>query len=98
MAADPDLGTWSYQYDDADRLTQMTDAKGQATSYSYDRLGRTLSKVTRSGTAQAATTTYGYDEDFPGAYANTGHLTSIAGTVRSPNTTTIRWDGSSSIC
>jgi RHS repeat-associated protein len=76
VAADPDLGTWTYQYDNADRPTQVTDALGQATRYSYDALGRTLSKVTRYGTAQAATTTYGYDEDFPGAYANTGHLTS----------------------
>ena len=97
VAADPDLGTWTYQYDNADRLTQVTDALGQATRYSYDALGRTLSKVTRYGTAQAETTTYSYDEDFPGAYANTGHLTSTHYGVGSPNTTTIRWSGSSSI-
>ena len=92
VAADPDLGTWTYQYDNADRLTQVTDALGQATRYSYDALGRTLSKVTRYGTAQAVTTTYGYDEDFPGAYANTGHLTSTHD-AGAPHRIRLQFDG-----
>src|SRR5262245_32101828 len=61
-ASDPDLGRWTYQYDNADRLTQVTDALGQATAYTYDAASRTLTKTARYGTAQAATTSYTYDD------------------------------------
>jgi RHS repeat-associated protein len=76
-ADDPDLGQWSYRYDNADRLTQVTDALDQVTAYTYDAAGRTLTKTSRSGTAQAATTTYSYDDTFGWALYNTGHLTTI---------------------
>jgi YD repeat-containing protein len=72
-ASDPDLGNWTYQYDNADRLTQVTDALGQVTRYTYDAAGRMLTKTTRNGTAQAATTTYIYDQTSWGR--NVGHLT-----------------------
>jgi RHS repeat-associated protein len=78
VANDPDLGHWTYQYDNADRLTQVTDALGQVTAYTYDAAGRTLTKVARSGTAQAATTSYTYDQ---GSGFNVGHLTSTANTA-----------------
>jgi RHS repeat-associated protein len=76
-ATDPDLGSWTYQYDDADRLTQVTDALGQVTRYTYDAAGRTLTKTTRYGTAQAATTTYTYDQTFASAPYAVGHVTTI---------------------
>jgi RHS repeat-associated protein len=74
-ADDPDLGQWSYRYDNADQLTQVTDALGQLTAYTYDAAGRRLTKTTRSGTAQAATTSYTYDEHDWGF--NVGHLTHV---------------------
>jgi RHS repeat-associated protein len=76
-SVDPDLGSWTYQYDNADRLTSMSDALGQVTSYTYDAAGRILTKTTRAGTAQAATTTYIYDEALTGWPTAVGHLTTI---------------------
>lgn len=78
VANDPDLGRWTYQYDNADRLTQVTDALGQVTRYTYDAAGRTLTKTTRYGTTQAATTTYTYDQTFAAAPYGVGHLTTAA--------------------
>ena len=56
VAADPDLGTWTYQYDNADRLTQVTDALGQATCYTHDALGRTTTKIALYGSGHGVTT------------------------------------------
>jgi YD repeat-containing protein len=38
--SDPDLGEWTYEYDDAGRLIEQADAKGQTITLEYDRLGR----------------------------------------------------------
>ena len=44
---DPDLGSWSYDYDSASRLIAQTDAKGQRTELSYDALSRVTTKLVR---------------------------------------------------
>jgi YD repeat-containing protein len=54
-SGDPDLGHWTYQYDNANRLSQVTDALGQITRYTYDAAGRVLTKTTRYGTARDGT-------------------------------------------
>ena len=70
QATDPDLGMWSHQYDDADRLTQVTDAKNQVTRYTYDLLGHSQQGHPLRHD-QAVTTTYVYDQ----LGYNVGHLT-----------------------
>ena len=35
----PDGSTVSYTYDELDRLTSVTDVKGQKTTYSYNQAG-----------------------------------------------------------
>jgi RHS repeat-associated protein len=37
---DPDLGTWTYEYDNLSQLTKQTNAKNQAQAYTFDKLGR----------------------------------------------------------
>ncbi len=44
--ADPDKGTWNYVNNALGQVTSQTDAKGNATTTTYDRLGRTLTRVT----------------------------------------------------
>jgi YD repeat-containing protein len=74
--SDPDLGHWTYKYDNDDHLIQTTDALGQVTTYSYDPADRILAKTTRYGTAQADTTSYGYDQN--GGGYDVGFLTSVS--------------------
>jgi len=74
-ASDPDLGSWSYGHDRASRLTGQTDARGTATTMSYDQLGRLLQrKVTSTGEILATNT---YDQARSG-YFNVGQLTTAA--------------------
>lgn len=42
---DPTMGTWVYTYNAFGELTRQTDAKGQTTRMTYDRLGRMLSRT-----------------------------------------------------
>ncbi|HEX9391908.1 MAG TPA: RHS repeat domain-containing protein, partial [Usitatibacteraceae bacterium] len=37
---DPDMGSWSYGYDNLGQLLSQTNAKGQVATMSYDVLGR----------------------------------------------------------
>jgi RHS repeat-associated protein len=73
---DPDLGTWTYGFDGADRITAQMDANKQRTEIVYDVLGRKTSQTTRAGTDEAVTVSWTYDEPREG-YANVGKLTSI---------------------
>jgi len=73
--ADPDMGTWTYTYDTNGNLLSKTDAKGQRTTYSYDKLNRVLSVLPPAG-AGVGRTDYYYDEPRDG-YVNTGFLTTL---------------------
>jgi len=53
---DPDMGSWSYEYDALGNLIRQTDAKGQITTMTYDLLGRMTSRTEPDGTA-----TWSYD-------------------------------------
>ena len=80
--ADPDKGlglkAWLYQYDNAGRLTDQTDAKGQVTHFTYDGLGRVLTKTALYNSAPV-TTTYIYDESVGRAgFYNVGRLTTAS--------------------
>lgn len=56
---DPDMGAWSYGYDDNGNLTSQTDAKAVTLQFTYDVLSRmTLKKVLGGATLS----TYYYDE------------------------------------
>ena len=56
---DPDMGTWSYVYDDAGRMTQQTDAKGNVLKFFYaDPIGRlTHKEIWNPGNYMAAAVT-----------------------------------------
>ncbi|QEX16439.1 hypothetical protein FRZ44_17320 [Hypericibacter terrae] len=54
-----------------------TDAKGQVTKFTYDALGRVLTKTSLFGTPQAATTTNTYDEA-RATFFNVGYITTAA--------------------
>ena len=78
---DPDLGLWTKTYDDAGQLFTQTDAlirpgetTGQVTRFTYDALGRMLTKTARHGAPDAEQTTYTYDESVAG-FHNVGLLT-----------------------
>lgn len=47
-STDPDMGTWSYEYDGFGDLVKQTDAKGNVTAMTYDVLGRLRTKSVNS--------------------------------------------------
>lgn len=53
-------GTTTKNYDNADRLVEVIDARGYKTTYSYDAVGRTLTE-TRDPGGLNITTAYAYD-------------------------------------
>ncbi|WP_129775911.1 FG-GAP-like repeat-containing protein [Peristeroidobacter soli] len=55
-SADPDMGSWSYNYYPVGELKTQTDAKSQTTTFTYDLLSRLLTRVEAEGT-----TTFTYD-------------------------------------
>lgn len=61
--ADPDMGSWSYAYDALGQLIQQTDAKGQVTTLSYDKLGRKTQRVDDDGGANESISTWDYDTE-----------------------------------
>ena len=75
---DPDRGTVVDDYDPLGHVLQETDALGQVTLFRYDALGRMTSKLTRAGTAEAVSVSWGYDERYGTGYANMGHRTSAS--------------------
>lgn len=52
---DPTICPWTYEYDDAGRLTSRTDAKGQVVDFDYDELGRLISQEWSCGSASGCT-------------------------------------------
>ncbi|MCP4407853.1 MAG: hypothetical protein GY807_08850 [Gammaproteobacteria bacterium] len=76
--SDPDLGNWSYTYDQVGRLTSQIDARGTVTAMSYDAVGRPLSHtITSPVVADPVLATNTYDEQRTGYY-NMGQLTSAS--------------------
>ena len=47
---DPDAGRWTYDYFPLGEIRSQTNARGQKTSYSYDKLSRAVSRVEPEGT------------------------------------------------
>ncbi|HEX8170602.1 MAG TPA: discoidin domain-containing protein [Thermoanaerobaculia bacterium] len=63
--SDPDLGNWSYEYDDNGNMTAQTDAKGQRVTFTYDALNRiTLKDLSPAGPSNEDVT-YFYDGNGP---------------------------------
>ena len=59
---DPDMGTWTYTYDDNGNLITQTDAKGQIISFTYDALNRLTQKRANATTS----VDYTYDSGING--------------------------------
>lgn len=77
-AITPEAGTVSYQYNNFNRVTLRTDARGVDTTYSYDGLNR-LSQVSYdvSGTTAAATPAVTFTYGFAANLNNNGRLVSM---------------------
>jgi RHS repeat-associated protein len=73
--SDPDMGGWTYVRDGYGQLTQQTDAKTQATSFTYDALSRPLTRVEPEGTT---TWTYGTLADNTASNKYVGRLKSVS--------------------
>lgn len=69
---DPDTGTWNYTYYPTGELKTQTDAKSQTVTFTYDQLGRPLTRVEAEGT-----TTFNYGTTGTGANRNIGRLASV---------------------
>jgi len=68
---DPDMGTWTYAYDDAGRMTEQRDARNNKVQFTYtpDELGRVKQKVVKnSSNVTTETVTYTYDASDDPAY------------------------------
>ena len=65
------MGTWTYAYDDAGRMTEQADARGNKIQFSYagDELGRVKQKIVKnSSNTVVETITYTYDASDDPAY------------------------------
>ena len=56
---DPDMGTWTYDYYDSGNLRTQTDAKSNELIFTYDAVGRPLTKKDDAGTLLAS---WSYDQ------------------------------------
>jgi RHS repeat-associated protein len=74
-AMNPETGTISYSYDPNGNVMNKTDARGIATSYSYDALNRLTQKSYSDGTS---TVLYGYDGSSISFVPPTGTRTTVA--------------------
>ena len=86
---DPDLGAWSYAYDNAGNLTRQTDAKNQTTCFYYDPINRLKGKNYQTNTSCPADpgtytgASYTYDAGTYGKGRRTG--------MSVPNVDTTSW-------
>jgi len=74
--SDPDSGIETKEYNDANELTAIVNGANERSEFTYDLLGRMLTKTTLAGSPQEETTTFLYDEPRDG-YFNVGALTSM---------------------
>ena len=69
---DPDAGRWTYDYFPLGEVRSQTNARGQKTTYAYDKLSRAVSRVEPEGTT---TWTWGTSK----SSRNLGQLASVTG-------------------
>ncbi|MBI4330226.1 MAG: hypothetical protein HY673_02960, partial [Chloroflexi bacterium] len=84
---DPDMGTWSYEYDYQGNLTRQTDNKGQAIIFTYDELDRLKEKRSTGNTLAA----YSYDDVSSGNYGY-GRRTGTDSSGTAAGTTAYKYD------
>ena len=89
---DPDMGTWSYAYDNAGNLLRQTDARGKSTFFAYDEIDRLTGKQYADSMSYpnpfVPDVSYSYD-DTSGGNLGRGYRT---GMVDSSGSTTWRYD------
>ncbi|MEX5213392.1 MAG: DNRLRE domain-containing protein [Nitrospiraceae bacterium] len=82
---DPDMGDWTYEYDQAGNLTKQTDAKNQVLCFTYDALNRRTQKNYGTTTQACGTNAvvYTYDDLTPGNHGigRLKQVTDASGTV-----------------
>jgi YD repeat-containing protein len=85
--SDPDMGSWSYGYDDNGNLTSQTSAKDQTITFTYDALNRLTGKSYPQGSGMTDVT-YTYDSTDGGNYGK-GWRTGMSDTL---GTTSYKYD------
>ncbi|MER3515443.1 MAG: hypothetical protein C4310_14470, partial [Chloroflexota bacterium] len=89
---DPDMGTWTYEYDPNGNLTHQVDARGQHLCFRYDALNRLRAKGIGTPASCSEFAWYDYDEAGHGA-GRIGQRTSMRSFTRTqPNSDWIRTD------
>ena len=73
---DPDMGSWSYQYNGYGELVWQQDAKSNITTIEYDALGRMIERTTAEG---VSTWQYGSVADFSTHHRRVGKLLQTTG-------------------
>jgi YD repeat-containing protein len=73
--SDPDMGTWTYTYDENGNLTSRTDARGKIISFEYDSLNRPAAKYYGPAEPENLKVHYFYDEEGHGC--SKGKLTRL---------------------
>jgi len=73
-SSDPDMGSWSYEYNGFGDLIGQTDAVFNVTAMTYDRLGRVLTRTYQAPTKVAQTAEWVYDQ---GNGARIGRLSAM---------------------
>jgi YD repeat-containing protein len=69
------MGTWTYVYDGVGQLLSQTDAKGQVTTMTYDKLGR---KLTQAEPSLNSVWTYDKYEDLSACNKGLGKLCEVS--------------------
>jgi len=90
--SDPDMGTWSYEYDANGNLIYQTDARGQHLCFRYDPLNRLTAKGLGTPTNCSAFAWYGYDEAGHGQGAIGQRTSRYSFSRTQPNSDWIRTD------
>jgi RHS repeat-associated protein len=73
--ADPDMGSWSYSYYPTGEINSQKDAKTQSTTYTYDGVGRMLTRTEAEG---ITTWQYGNSSTYSTTNRNIAKLISVS--------------------
>jgi RHS repeat-associated protein len=73
---DPDMGSWTYDYDKSGNLRFQTDAKGQTVEFQYDGLNRATHKIYHKEPQPYPTVYFTYDD--PAVLNSKGKLTKVS--------------------
>lgn len=92
QSIDADMGTWNYYYNALGELTSQTDAKSQSIAFTYDLLGRPLTKTEPGPSSGTVTSTWTWGNNAPSKNIGRLYSVSIGGTGVTTFTETRTYD------